>query len=81
MNIQQYADLKIVIQGRLEYSVFSLYIGRSEFDTHMDLESSDATLIKYPIQTMFEGIEFTINPHFIPNDLKPFIIFASIPMN
>ena len=47
----------------------------------MDLESSDTTLIKYPIQTMFEGIEFTINPHFIPNDLKPFIIFAPIPMN
>ena len=46
-------------------------MGRSEFDTHMDLQSSDATLIKYPIQTMFEGIEFTINPHFIPNDLKP----------
>ena len=51
---------------------------RSEFDTHMDLESSDATLIKYPIQTMFEGIEFTINPHFIPNDLKPFCIFVVI---
>lgn len=56
-------------------------MGRSEFDTHMDLESSNATLIKYLIQTMFEDIEFTINPHFIPNDLKPFIIFASIPMN
>ena len=54
---------------------------RSEFDTHMALESLDAILIKYPMQTMFEGIEFTINPHFIPNDLKPFIIFASIPMN
>ena len=54
---------------------------RSEFDTHMDLESLDAILIKYPMQTMFEGIEFTINPHFIPNDLNPFIIFASIPMN
>ena len=47
----------------------------------MDLQSMDATLIKYLIQTMFEGIEFTINPHFIPNDLKPFIIFAPIPMN
>ena len=56
-------------------------MGRSEFDTHMDLEGVDATLIKYPIQTMFKGIEFTINPHFIPNDLKPFIIFAPIPMN
>ena len=40
-----------------------------------------STLIKYPIQTMFESIEFTINPHFIPNDLKPFVIFAPIPMN
>ena len=27
---------------------------------------------------MFESIEFTINPHFIPNDLKPFVIFAPI---
>ena len=56
-------------------------MGRSEFDTHMDLQSSDATLIKYPIQTMFEGIEFTINPHSMLIDLKPFIIFAPIPMN
>ena len=56
-------------------------MGRSGFDTYMDLESLDAILIKYPIQTMFEGIEFTINPHFMPNDLKPFIIFAPIPMN
>jgi len=60
-------------------------MGRSEFDTHMDLESSDAILLKYFIQTMFEGIEFTINPHFMPINLEPFIepfiIFASIPMN
>ena len=66
-------------------------MGRSEFDTHMDLESSDAILLKYLIQTMFElkyliqtmfeGIEFTINPHFMPINLEPFIIFASIPMN
>ena len=54
---------------------------RSEFDTHMDLQSMDAILLKYLIQTMFEGIEFTINPHFIPNDLKPFAIFAPIPTN
>lgn len=54
---------------------------RSEFDTHMDLQSSDVVPIKYPIQTMFEGIEFTINPHFIPDDLKPFIIFAPISIN
>ena len=56
-------------------------MGRSEFDTHMDLKSSDAILTKYLMQTMCEGIEVTINPHFIPNDLKPFIIFAPIPMN
>ena len=56
-------------------------MGRSEFDTHMDLEISDAILIKYPIQTMFEGIEFTIYPHSMLSDLKPFIIFAPIPMN
>ena len=56
-------------------------MGRSEFDTYMDLESSDATLTKYLMQTMFEGIEFTINPHSIPINLEPFIIFASIPMN
>lgn len=56
-------------------------MGRSEFDTHMDLESSDAILLKYLIQTMFEGIEFTINPHFMPINLEPFIIFAPIPIN
>ena len=56
-------------------------MGRSEFDTHMDLESSDAVLIKYPIQTMFESRRFTISLHFIPNDLKPFAIFAPIPIN
>ena len=54
---------------------------RSEFDTHMDLESLDATQIKYLIQTMFEGIEFTIYPHSMLSDSKPFIIFAPIPMN
>ena len=81
MNIQQYADLKMIIQGGEEYSEFSPYMGRSEFDTHMDLQSSDVVPIKYPIQTMFEGIEFTINPHFIPDDLKPFIIFAPISIN
>lgn len=56
-------------------------MGRSEFDTHMNLESSDATLIKYLIQTMFEGIEFTIYPYSMLIDSKPFIIFAPIPMN
>ena len=53
-------------------------MGRSEFDTHMDLESSDAILLKYLIQTMFEGIEFTINPHFMPINLEPFRIFVVI---
>ena len=62
-------------------SEFSPYMERSEFDTHMDLESLDATQIKYLIQTMFEGIEFTIYPHSMLSDLKPFIIFAPIPMN
>lgn len=43
----------------------------------MDLKSLDAILIKYPVQTMFEGRIFTIYPHFISNDLKPFVIFAT----
>ena len=47
----------------------------------MDLQSLDANLIKFPIQNMFEGRKATIYPHFIPNDLKPFVIFAPIPMN
>ena len=71
----------MIIKGGYEYSEFSSYMGRSEFDTHMDLENSDAILLKYLIQTMFEGIEFTINPHFMPINLEPFIIFAPIPMN
>ena len=54
-------------------------MGRSEFDTHMDLQSSDATLIKYLIQTMFNGTIVTIYPHFMPINLEPFIIFAPIP--
>ena len=51
---------------------------RSEFDTHMDLQSLDATLTKYPIQSMFDGMEFTIYPHFMLIDLKPFSIFVVI---
>lgn len=78
MNIQQYADLKIVIQGRLEYSEFSLYIGRSEFDTHMDLQSSDATLLKYPINSLFSNTIITINLHSMLIDLKPFVIFVIV---
>ena len=54
---------------------------RSEFDTHMDLESSDATLIKYSINTLFSNTIITINPHFMPINLEPFVIFAPIPMN
>ena len=56
-------------------------MGRSEFDTHMDLQSMDANLIKYPVQTMFKSTIITIYPHFIPINLEPFIIFAPIPMN
>jgi len=56
-------------------------MGRSEFDTHMDLESSDATLIKDSIQSIFESRRFTISPYFMPINLEPFIIFAPIPMN
>ena len=47
----------------------------------MDLQSMDANLIKYPVQTMFESMEVTINPHFMPINLEPFAIFAPIPMN
>ncbi|RGJ60030.1 hypothetical protein DW729_18395 [Bacteroides uniformis] len=46
----------------------------------MDLQSMDANLIKYPVQTMFESMEVTINPHFMPINLEPFAIFAPIPM-
>ena len=56
-------------------------MGRSEFDTHMDLESLDAILLKYLMQTMFNGTIVTIYPHFMPINLEPFIIFAPIPMN
>ena len=56
-------------------------MARSEFDTHMDLESLDATLTKYLIQTMFESRRFTISPHSMLIDLKPFVTFAPIPMN
>ena len=30
-------------------------MGRSEFDTHMDLESSDAILLKYSINSLFSN--------------------------
>jgi len=71
----------MIIQGRQEYSEFSLYMGRSEFDTHMDLESSDATLLKYSINSLFSNTIITINPHSMLIDLKPFVTFAPIPMN
>jgi len=44
----------------------------------MDLQSMDANLIKYPVQTMFESMEVTINPHFMPINLEPFAIFVVI---
>ena len=68
------------IQGRCRSGEFYTYKGRSRFTTRMDLESSDAALIKYLIQTMFESRRFTISSHFLPNDLKPFIIFVPISM-
>lgn len=51
---------------------------RSEFDTHMDLQSSDAVLIKYLMLTMFNGTIVTISPYSMLNDLKPFAIFVVI---
>ena len=60
---------------------FSPYMERSEFDTHMDLQSSDAVLIKYLMLTMFNGTIVTISPYSMLNDLKPFVIFAPILMN
>jgi len=47
----------------------------------MDLQSMDATLIKYLMQTMFNGTIITISPYSMPINLEPFIIFAPIPMN
>jgi hypothetical protein len=56
-------------------------MGRSEFDTHMDLEISDAILIKYSINPLFSNTIITIYPHSMLIDLKPFVTFAPIPMN
>lgn len=47
----------------------------------MDLQSMDANLIKYLMQTMFNDTIITIYPHFMPINLEPFAIFAPIPMN
>ena len=47
----------------------------------MDLQSMDANLIKYLMQTMFNDTIITIYPHSILIDLKPFVTFAPIPMN
>ena len=60
---------------------FTSYNGNYHFDTHMDLESSDATLIKYSINSLFSNTIITINPHFMLINLEPFIIFAPIPIN
>ena len=56
-------------------------MGRSEFDTHMDLESLDAILLKNSINSLFSNTIITINPHSMLIDLKPFVTFAPIPMN
>ena len=71
----------MIIQGGEEYSEFSPYMGRSEFDTHMDLESLDATLLKYSINSLFCNTIITISPYSMPINLEPFAIFAPIPMN
>ena len=71
----------MIIQGRKEYSEFTLYMRRSEFDTHMDLESLDATLLKYSINSLFCNTIITISPYSMPINLEPFAIFAPIPMN
>ncbi len=47
----------------------------------MDLESLDATLLKYSINSLFCNTIITINPHSMLSDLKPFSIFAPIPTN
>ena len=43
----------------------------------MNLQSLDAVLIKYPVQTMFENRIFTINLHLMLIYLEPFVIFAA----
>lgn len=60
---------------------FTSYNGNYHFDTHMDLQSMDANLIKYLMQTMFNDTIITIYPHFMPINLEPLPIFAPIPMN
>lgn len=56
-------------------------MGWSEFTAYMNLQDSDAPLFKYLTQTMFKSKESTIYPHFMLTHLKPFRIFATIPMN
>ena len=47
----------------------------------MDFKSSDTFQLKYPINSLFSNTIITIYPHFMLNDLKPFINFAPIPMD
>ena len=56
-------------------------MGRSEFDTHMDLESLDAILLKNSINSLFSNFLININPHSMLIELKPIVNFAPIPMN
>lgn len=56
-------------------------MGIYHFDTRINLESSNATLIKYSINYLFSNTIITIYPHFMLIDLKPFVTFAPIPMN
>ena len=55
-------------------------MGRSEFDTHMDLESSDAILLKYSINSLFSNTIITIYALFMSINLDTFVFFAPIPI-
>lgn len=44
----------------------------------MNLESLDATLLKYFINSLFCNTIITINPHSMPINLEPFRIFVVI---
>lgn len=80
-NQFQYADTNTYFKVGYQSVRFTFYRGIFHFNTHMDLEGLDATLIKYPINTLFSNTIITINPHFMPINLEPFRIFAPIPMN
>lgn len=61
----------------VQFLKFTSYKGIFHFDTYKNLESSDTIQTKYLMQTMFNGTIVTIYLHFIPNDLKPLLIFVT----